>query len=259
MDICAPLLQIISAEKYFGKNHALREVNLSISKGDALVLIGGSGSGKTLLLKCIMGLVPLDGGLINFEGCDISALRTGGRSKFLDNFGMTFQKSGLFDSIPVWQNVAFKFLQDGALSRNHAKALAVEKLGAVGLEATTADLFPAELSGGMQKRVGLARAIANNPNILFLDEPTAGLDPIMTNVINELILEIADSLGATIISITSDMSSLPVISRRVAMMHEGQMIWEGLTSDVEECGNPYVDQFVHSRAEGPIEMAVRAF
>jgi len=253
------LIRVNGLEKRFGANHALKGVDLSIAKGDALVLIGGSGAGKTLLLKCIMGLIPPDAGTISFEGADVAGFSSAERRRFLDHFGMTFQKSGLFDSMPVWQNVAFRLLQDHAMSHEQAKERAIDKLAAVGLDAPTADLYPAELSGGMQKRVGLARAIANDPDILFLDEPTAGLDPIMTNVINELILDIVERLGATVVSITSDMSSLPVISRRVAMVHEGHIIWEGATAEMESCDNPYVDQFVHSRADGPIEMAVAAF
>jgi len=253
-----PLIRVSGVEKRFGANHALRGIDLSIAKGDALVLIGGSGAGKTLLLKCIMGLIPPYSGTISFEGADVAGFSSAERRRFLDHFGMTFQKSGLFDSMLVWQNVAFRLLQDHAMSQAQAKERAIDKLAAVGLDAPTADLYPAELSGGMQKRVGLARAIANDPDILFLDEPTAGLDPIMTNVINELILDIVERLGATVVSITSDMSSLAVISRRVAMLHEGRIIWEGATAEVENCDNAYVDQFVHSRAEGPIEMAVAA-
>jgi phospholipid/cholesterol/gamma-HCH transport system ATP-binding protein len=253
-----PLIQVNGLEKRFGANHALKGIDLSVAKGDALVLIGGSGAGKTLILKCIMGLIPHSVGTITFEGDDVDRFSSAERRRFLDHFGMTFQKSGLFDSMPVWQNVSFRLLQDGVMTGTQAREHAIDRLAAVGLDAPTADLYPAELSGGMQKRVGLARAIANDPDILFLDEPTAGLDPIMTNVINELILDIVERLGATVVSITSDMSSLPAISKRVAMVHDGRIIWEGPTAEVNECDNPYVDQFVHSRAEGPIEMAVRA-
>ena len=232
-------------------------VNLTVNQGDSLVLIGGSGSGKTLMLKCIMGLIKHDSGTIRVDGNDISTLSQTDRDAFLNRFGMTFQKSGLFDSMLTWENVAFQLLQTG-MDRTAAKQRAIDKLASVGLEAATADLYPSELSGGMQKRVGLARAIATDPTILFLDEPTAGLDPIMTNVINELILEVVENLGATVVSITSDMSSLKIISNRVAMIHDGKIIWDGLTGDVENSGNSYVDQFVHSRAEGPIEMAAQA-
>jgi phospholipid/cholesterol/gamma-HCH transport system ATP-binding protein len=257
MNDSTPLIRLAGVEKRFGPNHALRGIDLSIGKGDSLVLIGGSGSGKTLILKCIRGLVPFSIGRVEFEGADVAGFDAEARQRFLDHFGMTFQKSGLFDSMPVWENVAFRLLQEG-MSRAEAKERAIDKLVAVGLDAPTADLYPAELSGGMQKRVGLARAIANDPDILFLDEPTAGLDPIMTNVINELIVDIVERLGATVVSITSDMSSLKVISQRVAMVHEGRIIWEGPTETVMESGDPFVDQFVHSRAEGPIHMAVKA-
>ncbi|MEK9723059.1 MAG: ATP-binding cassette domain-containing protein [Rhodospirillaceae bacterium] len=254
----AALLELAGVTKAFGANRALTGVDLTVNRGDSLVLIGSSGSGKTLVLKCIMGLIPFDAGRIAFEGRDVTDFSDAERDDFLGHFGMTFQRSGLFDSMPVWENVAFQVLQGGRLGRAAAKDLAIDKLAAVGLDAPTADLYPAELSGGMQKRVGLARAIANDPDVLFLDEPTAGLDPIMTNIINELILEVVGQLGATVVSITSDMSSLKVISNRVAMIHEGRIIWDGATADVETSGNAVVDQFVHSRAEGPIDMAVTA-
>jgi len=258
MNGSAALLELSGLTKSFGTNIALQGVDLRIRKGDSLVLIGSSGSGKTLILKCIMGLIPHDDGLIAFEGRDVNTYSDTERNEFLDHFGMTFQKSGLFDSMPVWENVAFRLIQSQNFGLQEARALAIEKLAAVGLDAPTADLYPSELSGGMQKRVGLARAIACEPKLLFLDEPTAGLDPIMTNIINELILEIVDELGATVVSITSDMSSLKVISNRVAMIHEGRIIWDGPTANVENSGHEAVDQFVHSRAEGPIEMAVTA-
>jgi len=257
-DNTAPLLDLTGVTKSFGANDALRGIDLRVNKGDSLVLIGSSGSGKTLALKCIMGLIPHDAGTIAFQGRDVTGFSDAERDDFLNHFGMTFQKSGLFDSMAVWENVAFQLIQGGRLNAAEAKQLAIGKLAAVGLDAPTADLYPAELSGGMQKRVGLARAIATDPDVLFLDEPTAGLDPIMTNIINELILDVVGKLGATVVSITSDMSSLKVISNRVAMIHDGRIIWDGVTGDVETSGNPVVDQFVHSRAEGPIEMAVTA-
>lgn len=252
-----PLISLDDVSKSFGGVAALDGVNLNVYQGDSLVLIGGSGSGKTLMLKCIMGLVKHSSGSIRVDGHDISTMSQTERETFLNRFGMTFQKSGLFDSMLTWENVAFQLLQTG-MEHEQAKDRAIAKLESVGLEAATADLYPNELSGGMQKRVGLARAIATDPTILFLDEPTAGLDPIMTNVINQLILDVVEDLGATVVSITSDMSSLKIISSRVAMIHEGKIIWDGLTKDVENSGNLYVDQFVHSRAEGPIDMAVRA-
>ncbi len=257
MNTASPLISIDNVAKSFASVRALDGVHLKVNQGDSLVLIGGSGSGKTLLLKCIMGLITHDSGTIRIDGNDIKSLSTKQQDAFLNRFGMTFQKSGLFDSLLTWENVAFQLLQTG-MDKAQAKERAISKLAAVGLDAPTADLYPNELSGGMQKRVGLARAIATDPTLLFLDEPTAGLDPIMTNIINQLILEVVDQLGATVVSITSDMSSLKVISNRVAMIHEGKIIWDGLTKDVEASDNAYVDQFVHSRAEGPIEMAVRS-
>ena len=256
MNESAALLNLSGVTKTFGNKNALQGVDLQIRKGDSLVLIGSSGSGKTLVLKCVMGLIPHDEGLITFKGRDVTSHSDAERNGFLNHFGMTFQKSGLFDSMPVWENVAFNLLQSQHINAQEAKMHAIDKLAAVGLDAPTADLYPSELSGGMQKRVGLARAIACEPDVLLLDEPTAGLDPIMTNVINELILEVGNKLGATVVSITSDMSSLRVISNRVAMIHEGRIIWDGETADVQNSGHEAVDQFVHSRAEGPIEMPV---
>jgi phospholipid/cholesterol/gamma-HCH transport system ATP-binding protein len=252
-----PPIKLDNVRKSFGSLCALDGVTLTINQGDSLVLIGNSGSGKTLILKCITGLVKHDGGTIKVDGENIMTFSQANRDLFLNRFGMTFQKSGLFDSMSTWENVAFQLLQTG-VDRHTAKERAIDKLISVGLEASTADLYPNELSGGMQKRVGLARAITTNPTILFLDEPTAGLDPIMTNVINQLILDVVGQLGATVVSITSDMSSLKAISNRVAMIHEGKIIWDGLTVNIENSGNPYVDQFIHSRAEGPIKMAVQA-
>ncbi len=240
-----------NVRKSFGSQLVLDGVTLAINQGDSLVLIGESGSGKTLMLKCAMGLIKHDGGIIKVDGSNITTHSQADHDKFLNRFGMTFQKSGLFDSMLTWENVAFQLLQMG-MERQTAKERAIDKLMSVGLEAGTADLYPNELSGGMQKRVGLARAIATDPTILFLDEPTAGLDPIMTNVINDLILDVVDQLGATVVSITSDMSSLKVISNRVAMIHKGKIIWDGLTTNVERSGNSYVDQFVHSSTDGPI-------
>jgi phospholipid/cholesterol/gamma-HCH transport system ATP-binding protein len=253
----APLIELRGVGKRFGANRALRSIDLNIAQGDALALIGTSGSGKTLILKCIMGLLIPDAGRIHFQGRDVTRFSARERRDFLARFGMTFQRSGLFDGRTVWENVAFQVLQEG-MNATAARALAVDKLAAVGLDADTVELYPAELSGGMQKRVGLARAIANDPEILFLDEPTAGLDPIMTNVITDLIVRVAADLKATVVSITSDMSNLAALSKRVAMVHDGEIIWDGATGDVMASGHPAVDQFVHSRAEGPIDMAVRA-
>ncbi len=229
-------------------------VNLTIPKGESMVIIGGSGSGKSVLLKCILGLVQVTSGTILLDGEDVTKAE---RDAFLARFGMLFQGGALFDSLAVWQNVAFRLLR-GSLKRPKAEAreIAIEKLRRVGLSPDVADLYPAELSGGMQKRVGLARAIAAEPEIIFFDEPTTGLDPIMAGVINELIREIVTEMGATAMAITHDMSSVRAIADKVAMLHDGVIQWTGPIGQMDESGDPYLDQFIHGRAEGPIE-AVR--
>ena len=248
------MIVLTDVHKAFGANHVLKGVNLNIATGTSMVIIGGSGTGKSVLLKAILGLLPPDSGKIALDGKDVA---TQDRDAFLARFGMLFQGAALFDSLPVWQNVAFRLLR-GSLKRprDEAKAIAVDKLRRVGLTADVADQFPAELSGGMQKRVGLARAIAAEPEIIFFDEPTAGLDPIMAGVINDLIREIVTEMGATAMTITHDMTSVRAIADNVAMLHGGKIQWTGPISDLEDITDPYVDQFIHGRATGPIE-AVR--
>jgi phospholipid/cholesterol/gamma-HCH transport system ATP-binding protein len=248
------MIELRDLRKSFGSNAVLRGVNLRVDSGQSLVVIGGSGTGKSVLLKCILGLVRPDGGEILLDGRNVDEED---RDAFLARFGMLFQGAALFDSLTVWQNVAFRLLR-GSLKRPKAEAreIAVEKLRRVGLKPETADLFPAELSGGMQKRVGLARAIAADPQIIFFDEPTTGLDPIMAGVINDLIREIVVEMGVTAITITHDMSSVRAIADRVAMLHGGVIQWEGPVAEMETAADPYLQQFIHGRAEGPIE-AVR--
>jgi phospholipid/cholesterol/gamma-HCH transport system ATP-binding protein len=248
------MIELCDLRKSFGSNAVLRGVNLRVDNGQSLVVIGGSGTGKSVLLKCILGLVKPDGGEILLDGHNVDEED---RDAFLARFGMLFQGAALFDSLTVWQNVAFRLLR-GSLKRPKAEAreIAVEKLRRVGLKPEVADLFPAELSGGMQKRVGLARAIAADPQIIFFDEPTTGLDPIMAGVINDLIREIVVELGVTAITITHDMSSVRAIADRVAMLHGGVIQWEGPVAEMETAPDPYLQQFIHGRAEGPIE-AVR--
>lgn len=243
-----------NVHKAFGPNKILQGVNLTIPKGESMVIIGGSGTGKSVTLKSVLGLVTPDSGTISVDGVNVL---DADRDAFLARFGMLFQGAALFDSMPVWQNIAFRLLR-GSLKRPHdeARDIAIEKLRRVGLKPHVADLFPAELSGGMQKRVGLARAIAADPEIIFFDEPTTGLDPIMSGVINDLIREIVVEMGATAMTITHDMTSVRAIADRVAMLHDGVIQWTGPVSEMETCGDPYVDQFIHGRAEGPIE-AVR--
>ncbi len=244
------MIELSGVTRAFGANRVLRGVDLVIPKGQSMVVIGGSGTGKSVLLKCILGLVRPDGGTIALDGEDVTRAE---RDAFLSRFGMLFQGGALFDSLKVWENVAFRLMR-GPQRRTKAEAreIAVEKLRRVGLGPATADLFPAELSGGMQKRVGLARAIAANPEIIFFDEPTTGLDPIMSGVINELIREIVVEMGATAMTITHDMSSVRAIADRVAMLHDGLIRWTGPVAELDATSDPYVTQFIHGRAEGPI-------
>ena len=245
------MITLSDVHKSFGTNAVLRGVNVSVERGQSLVVIGGSGTGKSVLIKCILGLVTPDAGTITVDGADVTQQP---RDAFLARFGMLFQGAALFDSLPVWQNVAFRLLR-GSLAQPwpQAKEIAIEKLRRVGLSPDVADRLPAELSGGMQKRVGLARAIAANPEIIFFDEPTTGLDPIMAGVINELIREIVSEMGATAVTITHDMTSVRAIADRVAMLHGGVIRWQGPIADLDASSDPYVDQFIHGRAEGPIE------
>ena len=240
--------------KSFGPKKVLRGVDLSVGTGQSTVIIGGSGTGKSVGLKCILGIIPPDRGDIRVDGQDVTRVRGRAREAVLDKFGMLFQGGALFDSLPVWQNVAFRLLQ-GARKQERAQAreIAIEKLRRVGLTPDVADLFPAELSGGMQKRVGLARAIAAEPEIIFFDEPTTGLDPIMADVINDLIREIVVEMGATAMTITHDMTSVRKIADRVAMLHEGIIQWEGPVAEIDTTENPYVHQFVNGLPDGPIE------
>ncbi|WP_425070956.1 ABC transporter ATP-binding protein [Sagittula sp. S175] len=244
------MITLDAVRKSFGPKHVLQGVDLTIPKGTSMVIIGGSGTGKSVLLKCVLGLVTPDAGTITLDGQDVT---TQDRDAFLARFGMLFQGGALFDSLPVWQNVAFRLLR-GSLKRptNEAREIAIEKLRRVGLTPDVADLFPAELSGGMQKRVGLARAIAAEPEIIFFDEPTTGLDPIMAGVINDLIREIVVEMGATAMTITHDMTSVRAIADNVAMLHGGQIQWTGPVASLDSSGDPYVDQFIHGSPTGPI-------
>ena len=244
------MINMKNVHKAFGPKKVLRGLTLEVPKGTSMVIIGGSGTGKSVALKCVLGLIAPDSGEILVDG---KPADSGDRDAFLARFGMLFQGGALFDSLSVWQNVAFRLLR-GSLKRpaEEARAIAIEKLRRVGLKPDVADLFPAELSGGMQKRVGLARAIAAEPEIIFFDEPTTGLDPIMAGVINELIREIVVEMGATAMTITHDMTSVRAIADRVAMLHGGKIRWTGPVADMDASGDPYLDQFIHGRAEGPI-------
>jgi phospholipid/cholesterol/gamma-HCH transport system ATP-binding protein len=245
------MITLTDVHKAFGANRVLQGVNLTIPTGESMVIIGGSGTGKSVLLKCILGLVTPDSGRIEIDGEDATKAE---RDAFLARFGMLFQGGALFDSLSVWQNVAFRLLRGAQkLPKAQAREIAIEKLRRVGLKPDVADLFPAELSGGMQKRVGLARAIAASPQIIFFDEPTTGLDPIMAGVINDLIREIVVEMGVTAMTITHDMTSVRAIADRVAMLHGGLIRWTGPVAGMDASGDPYLDQFIHGRATGPIE------
>ncbi|WP_281983079.1 ABC transporter ATP-binding protein [Thalassorhabdomicrobium marinisediminis] len=248
------MIRLTNVHKSFGENAVLRGVDLHVPRGESMVVIGGSGTGKSVLIKSVLGLVTPERGTITVDGRPVDQ---GDRDAFLARFGMLFQGAALFDSLPVWQNVAFRLLR-GALRRprDEARAIAIEKLRRVGLGSDVADRLPAELSGGMQKRVGLARAIAAEPEVIFFDEPTTGLDPIMAGVINDLIREIVSEMGATAITITHDMTSARAIADRVAMLHGGKIRWTGPVADLDASGDLHVEQFIHGRADGPIK-AVR--
>ncbi|MXQ07722.1 ATP-binding cassette domain-containing protein [Alphaproteobacteria bacterium GH1-50] len=250
------MIELRGIEKSFGPKNVLRGVDLTIPKGESMVIIGGSGTGKSVTLKCVLGLITPDKGEILVDGQDVTKLRQGSseRDAFLARFGMLFQGGALFDSLTVWQNVAFRLLR-GTMKKTKAEAreIAIEKLRRVGLTPDVADLYPSELSGGMQKRVGLARAIAAEPEIIFFDEPTTGLDPIMSGVINELIREIVVEMGATAMTITHDMTSVRAIADKVAMIHGGKVRWTGPISQMDNSGDPYLTQFITGSADGPIE------
>lgn len=254
--MAGPAINLQNVTKNFGANHVLRGIDLDIPAGGSVVVIGPSGTGKTVLLKTLIGVYAPDGGSLTVDGTEVIGLDGVARRALYGRFGMLFQKSGLFDSLPVWENVAFRLLQQDGMRRKDARDRAIEKLGLVGLAPGEADLFPSELSGGMQKRVGIARAMAADPDVLLLDEPTAGLDPIMSNIINDLILEVMEKTGATVVSVNSDMRGAARTAQTAAMVYDGRFIWTGPTADMQDSGNEYVDQFVNSRAEGPIPTIV---
>ena len=257
MNKAAPKIALKGLKKRFGPKIVLDGIDLEIATGESVVVIGGSGTGKSVMLKCVIGIMEPDEGTVLIDGKDTTHLTGTERARVMRKFGMLFQGSALFDSLEVWENVAFGLIQGHGMHRAEARAIALQKLAAVGLPPEVGELWPAELSGGMQKRVGLARAIAAEPEIIFFDEPTTGLDPIMGDVINDLIVDCRKQLGATTLSITHDLASARKIADRVAMIHNGKIVWSGPTSEIDHSGNPYVDQFIHGRAEGPIKMPVR--
>ena len=252
----SPKISLRGVTKSFGPKKVLQGIDLDVAKGESMVVIGGSGTGKSVLLKCILGLMRPDSGSIKIDGQETVALTDGGRADVMRKFGMLFQGGALFDSLRVWENVAFGPIQSDGMAPAKAHEIAIAKLGNVGLGPEIGELFPSELSGGMQKRVALARAIAREPEIIFFDEPTTGLDPIMADVINDLIVKCVSDLGATAVSITHDMASARKIGHRIAMLYDGKLIWQGKAAEVDDSGNPYVEQFIHGSAQGPIQMEV---
>ena len=251
-----PHIELKNVQKSFGPKHVLNGLDLSVSRGRSMVVIGGSGTGKSVMLKCILGLLRPESGSIYIDGDDVTGMKGRRRDEVLQHFGMLFQGGALFDSLPVWANVAFGLMQGKSMKRDAAREIAIDKLAQVGLGPDVGELYPAELSGGMQKRVGLARAIADNPDIIFFDEPTTGLDPIMADVINNLIVDCVKRLGATTISITHDMASARKIADDIAMIYKGKIIWQGSADEIDDSGNDYVEQFINGRADGPIEMEI---
>jgi phospholipid/cholesterol/gamma-HCH transport system ATP-binding protein len=252
-----PKIELRGVKKRFGSKVVLDGIDLKIGAAESLVVIGGSGTGKSVMIKCVLGILRADEGKIFVDGEEVTRIGGRAREAMLKKFGMLFQGAALFDSLPVWENVAFGLIQGHGMARRKARDVAIQKLASVGLGSEVAMLSPAELSGGMQKRVGLARAIAADPQIIFFDEPTTGLDPIMADVINDLIVSTVKNLGVTALSITHDMASARKISNRIAMLYKGKIIWDGPTADIDNSGNPYVDQFINGRAVGPIKMEVR--
>ena len=247
-----PKIQLSGVHKRFGSKVVLDGIDLSVNPGESLVIIGGSGTGKSVMLKSVLGLIKPDKGSIKVDGQETTRMGGSAREAVNRKFGMLFQGAALFDSLKVWENVAFALIQGRGMGRTKAKDIALQKLAKVGLGAEVGELSPSELSGGMQKRVGLARAIAAEPEIIFFDEPTTGLDPIMAGVINDLIREIVSEMGATAVTITHDLTSVRAIADRVAMLHGGIIRWEGPIADLDSSNDPYVDQFIHGRATGPI-------
>ncbi|MSO71601.1 MAG: ATP-binding cassette domain-containing protein [Alphaproteobacteria bacterium] len=253
-----PKIQVRGLCKAFGPKQVLRGLDIEVARGSSLVVIGGSGSGKSVLIKSIIGLVAPDSGSIEIDGEEVTGLSPSERARVTRKFGMLFQGGALFDSLLVWENVAFGLIEAQRMKRAEAKERAIATLAQVGLGPDVGHLRPSELSGGMQKRVSLARAIATRPEIIFFDEPTTGLDPIMGSVIDGLISDCVKKLGATALSITHDMASARRIADHIAMIFEGRIIWHGPIADIDRSGNPYVEQFIHGKADGPIRMQVRA-
>lgn len=247
-----PKIKVENLHKSFDTKKVLDGVNLEVYNKESLVILGGSGSGKSVLIRSITSLLDIDSGKIFIDGQDITTLSPSKKSKIMDKFGFLFQGGALFDSLRIWENVAFRLINTEKIHKEDAKAIAIDKLRVVGLNESVANLYPSELSGGMQKRVSLARAICTDPEIIFFDEPTTGLDPIMSDVINNLIIKSSKSVGATTITITHDINSARKIADRVALLYQGKIIWQGSVKEMDETDNPYINQFIHGRSKGPM-------
>ena len=254
MSADAPKIGLRNLHKRFGEKRVLTGVDLDVAPGESIVVIGGSGTGKSVLIKNIMGLLHPDEGSIRIDGEEVVDMGASERERVMRKFGMLFQGAALFDSLPVWENVSFGLIQAQGMEREKARAVAYEKMAQVGLGEEIGTLSPAELSGGMKKRVGLARAIATEPEIIFFDEPTTGLDPIMGDIINDLIIDCVKQLGATALTITHDMARARKIGDRIAMLFGGKIVWDGPVDEIDRTDNAYVEQFINGLAEGPIQV-----
>lgn len=250
-------LVIKNLTKNFDTKKVLTGIDLEVNEGESIVILGGSGSGKSVLIKIIANLLQPSSGSVKIDGEEVTNINAKNRDKLMEKFGFLFQGGALFDSLPIWENVAFRLIHQKKIDKKTAREIAIKKLKAVGLSEKTADLYPSELSGGMQKRASLARAIAADPQIIFFDEPTTGLDPIMADVINDLIIANSKQLGATTITITHDIASARKIADKIAMLYEGKIIWFGDVKKMDSSGNAYLDQFIHGRAEGPINFLAK--
>jgi phospholipid/cholesterol/gamma-HCH transport system ATP-binding protein len=248
--------RMTNVRKAFGEKVVLDGFNLEVKTGESLVVIGGSGVGKSVMLKCLLGVLTPESGAITIDGDNVVGIGTAERDRINTKLGMLFQGAALFDSQSVWENIAFG-LTARKVARAEAREIAMQKIAMVGLKPEIASLYPSQLSGGMKKRVGLARAIAADPEILFFDEPTTGLDPLMGDIINDLIVHCTAEVGATTLTITHDMLSARKIGDRIAMIYNGKIIWAGPTDEIDNCDNEYVQQFINGRTDGPIQMAVR--
>ncbi|HBS25370.1 MULTISPECIES: ATP-binding cassette domain-containing protein [Thalassospira] len=250
-------ISLRDVHKSFGPKKVLQGVNLDVGPGESVAIIGGSGTGKSVTLKCVLGLLTPEQGSIKVNGVEMVGASRSAREDMLDHTGMLFQGAALFDSLPVWENVAFGLIEGRGMKRKQARDIAIARLSDVGLSPEVANMSPASLSGGMQKRVGLARAIATEPEILFFDEPTTGIDPIMGDVINDLIVKCTRELGACAMTITHDMASARKIADRVAMLYQGKIIWDGPVSEIDNADNPYLQQFVSGDIEGPLDLDLK--